>query len=142
MDLQEELNEKLFKILLEKYPEMVKEVFSQDMCDIDSSFLGFLEPYYYLYKIIPLDWEIVDFGCAYSPQAYYFRNHKGYTGVDSSISKRFKFNNGVGFVGKISEYVKLNLNKNKVFAICNNVPSIETDLVRMNYKDCFIYYVK
>lgn len=141
--IQEELNSQLSEILSKNYPEMINKVLSQKNCDIDFSFLAFLEPYYYLSKLIPPDWHIIDFGCAYSPQAYYFRNHKRYTGVDYSDIERFKFDNTIEFVGSIKEYIIKNPTPPyKTFAICNNVPSEETRLIRKFYSDCYIYYTK
>ena len=143
MDNQfEKINEELGKALFKNYPEMVKRVQGQKMCDIDGSFLGFVDTYYYLSKIIPLNWTVIDFGCAYNPQAYFFRKHKKFIGVDFVIRERFKFENTVLFEGKISDYLKTKPNDYMVFAICNNVPSDEAKLVREYFQDCFIFYIK
>lgn len=141
MKIQDDLDKNLACELAKKYPKMFEEVLKQDMCDIDGSFLGFIETYYYLSKIIPKNWTVVDFGCAYMPQAYYFRKHKAFIGVDIGDCKRFHFNNTDLFIGTIADYLKLNPSIKKVFAICNNVPSPETKLVRKHYPNCFIYYV-
>ena len=137
----EDINGNLAVKLAEKYPKMFKEVLEQGSCDIDGTFLGFVYTYYLLSKIIPKDWIIVDFGCAYNPQSYYFREHRAFIGVDKGIRKRFHFKNTDLFDGTIKDYLKTNPPKEKVFAICNNVPSKETELVRKYYPNCFIYYV-
>ena len=137
----EKINDNIACELAEKYPEMFREVLEQDMVDIDGTFLGFVDTYYYLSKLIPKSWTIVDFGCAYNPQAYYFRKHRAFIGVNAGIRKRFHFENTDLFDGTIADYLKQNPPKEKVFAICNNVPSAETSLVREYYPNCFIYYV-
>jgi len=137
----EKINGNLACELAEKYPKMFKEVLGQEMCDIDGTFLGFMDTYYYLSKLIPKGWIIIDFGCAYNPQAYYFREHKAFIGVDTGIRKRFRFENTDLFEGTISDYLKNNPPTEKVFAICHNVPSEEKNLVRNYYPNCFVYYV-
>ena len=137
----EKINDKLVCELAEKYPKMFKEVLEQDMCDIDGTFIGFVDIYYYLSKVIPKSWTIVDFGCAYNPQAYYFRKHRAFIGVDVGKRKRFHFENTDLFEGTIADFLKQNPLTEKVFAICNNVPSGEKELVRKHYPNCFIYYM-
>ncbi|MDD5589069.1 MAG: hypothetical protein PHP92_03395 [Candidatus Nanoarchaeia archaeon] len=138
----DEINNQLVYKLKNKYPKMFKEVLEQKYCDIDGTFLGFMDTYYYLSKIVPKDWIIIDFGCAYNAQSYYFRKHKKFIGIDlkHEIKKRFYFKNTKIFEGKISDYLKLNPPTEKNFAICNNVPSKEIELVRKYYPNCFVYY--
>jgi hypothetical protein len=50
--------------------------------DIDPDFLGFLEPYEALSRIIPRGRTILDLGCGYAFQSWYFRHHRKYIGVD------------------------------------------------------------
>jgi hypothetical protein len=138
---EDKINENLACKLAEKYPKMFKEVLEQNMCDIDGDFLGFIDTYYYLSKLIPKSWVVVDFGCAYNPQAYYFRRHRAFVGVDKGIKKRFHFENTELFDGTIKDYLKTKPSKEKVFAICNNVPSKEKEMVRRYYPNCFVYYV-
>ena len=45
-------------------------VFKQEYCDIGTEFIGFMDTYYYLSKIIPKEYTVYDFGCAYNPQCY------------------------------------------------------------------------
>ena len=138
----EDININLACESAEKYPKMFKEVLEQEMCDIDGLFLGFVDIYYFLSKVIPKDWTIVDLGCAYAPQAYYFQKHKKYIGVDSSESKRFKFKNTQHFYCSIRKYLLRNPEPFKHFAICSYVPSNEVNLVRKYYSDLFVYYIK
>lgn len=39
-------------------------VFKQEYCAIGTDFIGFMETYYYLSKIIPKEYTVYDFGCA------------------------------------------------------------------------------
>ena len=137
----EKINGNLACELAEKYPKMFREVLEQKMCDIDGTFLGFVDTYYYLSKLIPKSWTIVDFGCAYNPQAYYFLEHRAFIGVDIGIIKRFHFKNTDLYNGTIADYLAQKPPIEKVFAICNNVPSAEKEMVRHYYPNCFIYYV-
>lgn len=50
-------------------------VFKQEYCAIGTDFIGFMETYYYLSKIIPKEYTVYDFGCAYNPQCYLFQDH-------------------------------------------------------------------
>jgi len=136
------INGNLVRELTEKYPEMFNDVLRQEECDIDLDFLGFVDTYYYLSKIIPKHWTVADFGCAYNPQAYFFRKHKAFIGVNLGIKKRFKFDNTILFNGTIADYLRQKPIKECVFAICNNVPSNETKMVREYYPNCFVYYTQ
>ena len=136
----EEINNNLAQELATNYPDMYKEVLEQRYCDIDGSFLGFVKVYFHLSKIIPKDWIVIDFGCAYNPQSYYFRRHKKFIGVNAGKLKKFHFENTELFDGTISDYLKQKPEVEKVFAICNNVPSPETKLIREYYPNCYIYY--
>lgn len=138
----EYINRNLLLALRYEYPEQCDEVFSQDMCDIDGSFLGFVDTYYHLSKIIPKDWIVIDFGCAYNPQAYFFRSHKKFVAVDIDKCKKFKFENTEIHEDGLVKYIQHNPNNFKVFAICNNVPTDKVDLIRSHYKDMFIFYTK
>lgn len=137
----EKINNNLACALAEEYPKMFKRVLEQSDVDIDGTFLGFMDTYYYLSKFIPKGWAVVDFGCAYNPQAYYFRKHRAFIGVDIGKRKRFHFENTDLYQGTITDFLAQKPPKEKVFAICNNVPDAETSLVREYYPNCFVYYV-
>ena len=133
----EDINNNLACELAEKYNSMFKEVLEQDECDIEGLFLGFVDIYYFLSKIIPKDFTVIDFGCAYAPQAYYFRNHKAYIGINNSIKKRFTFKNTTHINGKIED--NLDFEDKKTFAICSYVPT-STNEIRKRFKNLFVYY--
>lgn len=123
-------------------PEQCDKVFGQQYADIDGDFLGFVDTYYYLSKLIPKHWIVIDFGCAYAPQAYYFRKHKEYIGICPSVDKRFFFENTTHCTDTIKGWLEKagKMNTDEVFAICNYVPSPETELVRQTFKNCYVFY--
>ncbi len=137
----------LFKKLNYLYPMQMLEVFSNDQCDIDCTFMGFTEIYENLAKIIPKHFTIVDLGCAYAPQSFYFRNHKRYIGVDLRKINRFYFRNTEFWIGKIDDFVismdYLELDLDKTFAICSYVPPWHGDnieITRTNFRNVFTFY--
>ncbi len=137
----EKINAQLLFDLRKKYPKQLKDIFKQDKCEIEESFLGFVDTYYYLSLIIPKHFTVIDLGCSYALQSYYFRNHKHYIGVDKSTDKRLKLNNTEHLYCSIDFYLKL-FDKNdtdEVFAICNYAP-INTEEIRNKFKNIYVYY--
>ena len=123
--------------------DQIKSVFSQDMCDIEPDFLGFTDIYENLSKIIPKHFTIIDLGCGYNPQCFYFKEHKKYISVDIGKLIRFKSDNCEIYVMTIKEFIDKYLwdfDLDETFAICSYVPSCEVKLVRENFKNVFTYY--
>lgn len=127
--------------------DQVERVFNQEMCDIDSEFLGFTKVYLALASIIPKHWTIVDLGCAYSPQAFIFRDHKAYIGVDLGLAKeRFEAPNTTHHTMPIAEFIenhRADFDQKTTFAICSYVPPWHHDntaLTRANFENVFTYY--
>ena len=58
---------------------------SEAGAELDISFLGFEDPYRFVKDIARKDMIIIDFGCAYATQSWYFREHEKYIGVDAVI---------------------------------------------------------
>ena len=122
------------------------------MCDIqlssskDTEFIGFTDIYYHLSQIIPKSRIIVDLGCAYAPQAFYFQEHKKYIGVDISDCPKLKTNNSEYHKMKIEDWIKNELPKydqEELFGIINYVPPWGGDnmkAVRESFKHCFSFY--
>lgn len=137
----EHINNELVEILCEKFHEQWQRVLNQPMCDIDSTFLGFVEIYYHLAQLIPEHFTVIDFGCAFNPQAYYFKNHKEFIAVDSSNCEKFEFENT--WIKNVSLEKELENWKGKdtsqVFAICSYVPA-DTLKLREVFKNLFVYY--
>jgi hypothetical protein len=128
-------------------PDQLDRVFGQEMCDIDPSFLGFTNIYFALATIIPKHWTVVDLGCAYAPQAFIFRDHKAYVGVDLGINKeRFAAPNAAHYTVPIAEFIRehgASFDQARTFAICSYVPPWHDDnmkLAREAFKNVFTFY--
>src|SRR6185437_2983318 len=133
----------LFEILLKEYPDQVERVFSQEYCDIDETFLGFMDTYEALSKVIPKYWTILDIGCSYCAQGYYFKDHKKYIGIDRSRNEVFQFKNSEYFIMNIALCATYYGAQDKdTFAILNYVPcTVEESLfIRQSYPNLYCYY--
>lgn len=127
--------------------EQYDRVFEHGLCDIDYEFLGFTEIYEHLADIIPAHWTVVDLGCAYSPQAWIFRDHEAYIGVDLGADKeRFSAPNTKHYEMSIGDFVErhlLDFKQDTTFAICSYVPPWGGDnmkIARESFKNVFTYY--
>ena len=126
--------------------EQLTRVFGQHMCDIAPEFLGFTSIYIALASIIPKHWTVVDLGCAYSPQAFIFKEHKAYIGVDLLTKERFIAPNTTHYEMPASEFIEKyasELDQDTTFAICSYVPPWRDDnmaLTRGAFKNVFTYY--
>ena len=108
--------------------------------------------YYNLSKMIPKDWTVLDFGCAYNPQSYLFTEHAKFVAIEPEILLKdycydhfqapntdFIFATGQKFIKKILP--SMNLDLKHVFAICNFVPSDECcQMVRETFPNVFTFY--
>jgi len=133
--------------ILNRLPKwQIEKVLNQPNCDIDLDFLGFLDIYETLSKIIPKYFTVVDLGCAYNPQCFFFEEHKSYLAVDISDCVKFQAKNCEIFQKSISEFINenlSNLNLEETFAICSYVPSWGGDngkIARDTFKNVFVYY--
>lgn len=108
--------------------------------------------YYMLSKMIPKDWTVIDFGCAYNAQSYFFQNHARHIAIEpewKNTDFRFEhfraprteiiFTTGQDFINDLLS--NMNLNIDKTFAIVNYVPSGACNLlVRQTFKNVFTFY--
>lgn len=138
----ESINAKLLALLPK---EQGDRVFNQEYVDIEPSFLGFVDTYYYLSKIVPTHWTVIDFGSAYNAQSFFFADHKRYIAVDAGDIERFCPDNCVIFTKRIEAFLKedlpfLDLNKKEVFAICNYVDTGISLLIGSIFPNSFSYY--
>lgn len=118
------------KRILQTYPEQMKKVFSYPDCELESDFLGFVDEY--AEEQIPEDFTVIDFGCYQAVQACYFEHCKKYIGIDNSapIEYRFPTQNAEYYNTTIQNFIKkimptMQLDLNKVYAICSYVPDEE-----------------
>lgn len=117
------------------------------LVDLDYTFLGFEEVYRGVTQFVPKDKVIIDLGCAYGTQSYYFVAYKQYIGVDLRVLSPVKTDNSTYYIGiTIQDFINkifttLNLDKEDVFAICSYVPDVEArELVAQTFPYHLVYY--
>ena len=110
------------------------------------SFMGFTRVYKSLLNIVPKHYTIIDLGCCYAPQCYYFKDYKAYIGVDVEDEERFATENTTHYEMSIQKFIKevlpeLHLNLKECFAICSYVPDDKaTELARRTFPNILVYY--
>ena len=156
IDTREANFEKINRELLLILPRDQRErVFNQDRGDIGPEFLGFVDIYVALAKIIPVHWTVVDLGCAYAPQAFLFKGHAKYVGVDlpgsyfdreGGMTERFVAPNSMFYEMTIADFCERHaseFDQETTFAICSYVPPWYGDnceLARRAFRYVFTYY--
>lgn len=115
--------------------------------ELGRDFLCFEEPYKLASMIVPKTWTIVDLGCAYAAQAYYFAEHLKYIGVDCFTEKdmiRFRTDNMELYEMTIREYVRDHIKKldfEHTFAICSAVPDRQAQkLTLFQFPNHYVWY--
>lgn len=138
----------LFKIIPK---EEINRVFSESDtigAECDFTFLGFEEVYKSVLNFVPKSRIIVDLGCAYAPQAYYFTDYRKYIGVDNGgIDVHFQTENMEYYHESIQTFIsklaERDINVNDCFAICSYVPDDNASrLVRQTFPNLLVYYPK
>lgn len=139
-------------------PEESHRIMSQLYCELTPDFMGFEDVYKGAMLATQSNKEgitIIDFGCNYAPQCYFFKDYKMYIGVDdmeltypmnNEHIERFKCKNTVHYKSCIQAFIKntlpaLELDLNKCFAICSYVDDEEARrMVREMFPYCLVYY--
>lgn len=132
-------------VLWDSIPAKEKErILSQDHCELDCEFLGFTEVYFYLSKMIPKHFTVIDFGCYLAAQCYCFPDHEKYIGVDVVEMERFVLSNTKHYICTIQDFVATYLGEldiDTTFAICSCVPDWEAQkMIRESFTNVFVYY--
>lgn len=111
--------------------------------------------YYYLSRMIPKEWTVIDVGASYGAQSYLFKDHARYIAVEPFRSsddwhfEDFKADGTERYQMTAGKFVKevlptLKLDLGKTFAICNYVPEWfgenPMELVRKTFHNCYVYY--
>jgi len=111
--------------------------------------------YYYLSRMIPKEWTVIDVGASYGAQSYLFKDHARYIAVEPFRSsddwhfEDFKADGTERYQMTAGKFVKevlptLKLDLGKTFAICNYVPEWfgenPMELVRQTFHNCYVYY--
>ena len=159
------LTQELLTGIKKLWPEEYKRIYNKVMGngDIDPTFVGFIDIYEALSRVIPKHFTIFDVGCAYAFQAYYFREHVKYVGIDSApstdeeraqypytecfdIDSRFQMPGSVYYPKSIHgtedlfEIKEKEAGSGPCFAICSYVPGGVGGFVRHVFPNCFVYY--
>lgn len=116
--------------------------------ELDPEFLGFEKIYKAVTLFVPQDRVIIDCGCGYAFQAWYFRKYRRYIGVDrlSTENDVFRTDNSEFYHMSIQDFIRKEFPKtgyatDEVFAICSHVPDREAQkLVREAFPHCLAYY--
>lgn len=138
----------LFKIIPRDKLDYVFENSQKASAEQYFTFLGFEEVYKAATLFVPKDKIIIDLGCAYAFQSWYFKDYKKYIGVDvlCNESDVLKTENSEFYFMSIQNFIKnifpkLGYSKNEVFAICSYVPDKNArKMVREFFKNCLVYY--
>jgi hypothetical protein len=135
---------KLFRTLEKKHPEYIEALNSGEYswADIEPEFMGFVTYYAALASVISTARTIYDFGCAYAPQAWYFRNHAKYVGINPGKHAVLELPNTEYHWMSGQEFLKTFEPHEDSFAIINYVPDFAlATLVKSSFRDCFSFYV-
>lgn len=131
--------------------EKLDEVFQTSKtvsAECDYSFLGFEEVYKAVTLFVPKNKVIIDLGCAYAFQSWYFKDYKKYIGVDCGVKSEdvFRTDNSEFYRMTIQDFCrksfpKLGYSLDDVFAICSYVPDDDArNLARIHFPHCLVYY--
>lgn len=142
--------EEITSYLLSLIPKEEIDKRAETLGELCDEFLGFVDIYYYLSKVIPKDWTVIDFGAAHNTQSYFFTEHKKYIAVNplSGIEEddgMFCPPNCEIYRITTGEFLqKVDYPKSKVFAICNYVPNWygedSISLVKDHFRCCYTFY--
>lgn len=116
--------------------------------ELDASFLCFDNYYEDVLDHTSPDTVILDLGCAYAPQCWYFKDYERYIGVDLPFMNNVKFQspNAEFYLMSIQRFIKevlptLHLDLNHTVAICSMVPDKEAlELVRDTFPRHYVVY--
>ena len=116
--------------------------------DMDCTFLCFEDVYMKVREHCHSNTIIIDFGCAYAPQSYWFRDCEKYIGIDLPMRKdiRFHTDNSEMYIMSGQKFIRevlpaMELDYDHVIAICSYVPDEELQkLVAETFKYNYVQY--
>lgn len=121
-----------------------KNIMTQYECELDDSFLGFIDVYSSVLNFVPKHFTIIDLGCNLAAQSYLFKDYQKYIGVDSCNLKRFKSDNAEHFYCSIEDFINnhiKDLDLKNTFAICSYVPDEKAiKMARNAFVNILVYY--
>lgn len=138
----------LFKMIPKEKIEYIFNTSRTVGAECDFSFLGFEKIYKAITLFVPKSKVIIDLGCAYAFQSWYFRDYRKYIGVDNftcledvlkTENSEFYFTSIQNFIR--NEFPKLGYSLDEVFAICSYVPDENAGkMARKFFPCCLVYY--
>lgn len=128
-----------------EYKTQATGILDRNSWELDADFLGFVGTYYHLAQIIPTDRIVYDMGCCFGLQAWFFRNHQKYIGVDSLTEPKNQLQtpNSEYHHTDMAAYLKATEIEAPHFAICNYVPPWGQDnekLVKDFFRHVYVFY--
>lgn len=138
----------LFRLIPRKKIEYIFEKSETCGAECDYQFLGFEDVYKAVTLFVPKGRVIIDLGCCYAFQSWYFRDYKKYIGVDCGIKDKVVLHtdNSEFYFTSIQKFIlevfpKLGYEKENIFAICSYVPDNEArQMVKEFFPYCLVYY--
>ncbi len=134
--------------------EKIEKIFRESEtagAELDYTFLGFEEVYKAATLFVPKNKVIIDLGCGYAFQSWYFRDYRKYIGVDIShvsdcVLKTLEIGNSEFYHMSIQDFISRVIpniwySLDEIFAICSYVPDESArKLVRETFPYCLVYY--
>lgn len=116
--------------------------------ELDFTFLGFEDIYKDVLNFASKGKTIIDLGCGYAAQSYYFQDHRKYIGVDAcgDNDSVIHTENSEFYFTSIQVFIKdvlptLGIDPRDTFAVCSYVPDeAARRLVTETFPYCRVYY--
>ncbi len=138
----------LFKIIPREKIDNIFKTSQTAGAELDYTFLGFEDVYKAVTLFVPKSKVIIDLGCAYAFQSWYFRYYKKYIGVDNGVcyADVLETENSIFYFTSIQNFIKnifpdIGYSTDEVFAVCSYVPDENArEMVRKFFPYCLVYY--
>ena len=138
----------LFKLIPRDKINRVFQMSQTASAECGYDFLGFEKIYKAVTMFVPRSKVIIDCGCAYAFQSWYFRDYRKYIGIDNGVCKsdvletensEFYFTNIQWFIKNI--FPTFGYSLDDAFAVCSYVPDDNArEMVRNFFPHCLVYY--
>lgn len=121
---------------------------SNASAELDYGFLCFEDVYMRALEVTTPETTIIDLGCAYATQSWFFKDYKKYIGVDNDGNDKtvIHTDNAEFYFMDIQTFIRevlptLDLDLDNTFAICSYVPDEEARrMVADTFPNCLVYY--
>ena len=154
----------LYRLIPKEKIDRVFQVSETAKSELDCTFLGFENVYKAVTLFVPKNRIIIDFGCGYAFQSWYFKDYRKYIAVDectacADVLDILETGNSEFYHMRIQDFIENHVRKDRygfcdiklknmdwqsvenVFAICSYVPDTDAQrLVRETFPHCLVYY--